>query len=199
MPNPKSYFRGTMRQFTAPYSGVDTTLPTFGGIQAATPNADGTFTVTWNFGSTTKNPLRYEVYIALGVVPAITLFAGDFNIVKIVADHINSTIISTLADNSTYIVNGQQYTIGVRAIDAFGFESNNTQVITATAIGSGNLAGIFQTLATNIAATEALLAQDHLNFQDDHANFQRDRNPQSDILGTLESLDQVVGVVEEQE
>jgi hypothetical protein len=64
--------------------------------------------------------------------------------------------------------------MGVRAVDAVGNSDTNTALQTPTAIASGNLPSVFQTIATNLAATEVLLAGDHTNFQADHVNFQAD-------------------------
>ena len=180
MPNPFSLFRGLMVQKPAPYGVPDVTPPTFAGLTSATPNDDGSITVNWALATSTKTPIDYHIYIAPGVVSAVTLFNSIYQAVHIPPGKTTGKVF-LLADQLTYLVKGQQYTLGVRSNDVYGFEDSNVAIATVTAIASGNLPAIFQTLANQIAATEVLLAQDHTNLAADHVNFQADHaNFQSD-------------------
>lgn len=167
------YFYDVLEQKVSYTSITDATPPTFAGITSVTPNSDGSITAAWSAGSTPKTPLEYEIFIALGSVSAATLFQAS-NLQKIVPTGTTSTKVFMLADQATYILNGATYTLGVRAKDALGYEDSNTAILTTTAIASGNLISIFQTVAASLAATETSLATDHANFQSDHANFQAD-------------------------
>ena len=164
-------FYGLFSQRTPNASITDTTPPTLSGIGGVVANADGTFTVSWSAATDSTTPIRYNVYIAVGSVSAASLFVSS-NIVKVVRGL--SSNVSTLANQTTYIVNGQIYTFGVRAEDAVGNLNTNTAILTSTAIGSGNLASLFQTIAASLVTTESNLAADHLNFVSDHTNFQAD-------------------------
>lgn len=146
------------RQKTAPPGAADSTLPTFGGVTSVTSNSDGSFTVAWSAGSTTKTPLEYHIYIGLGALPAATLFSGTTYKATIAPGTQTSRRVFLLADGSTYFVNGQQYTFGVRAVDAFGFMDSNVAVINSTAIGSGNLPAVLQSIATQFASTQSAFA-----------------------------------------
>lgn len=180
MPNPSTYFKGRFSSLAAKACIIDTSLPTFAGIASVTPQADGTFLVTWAAATSSKPPVRYEIYVALGNVNAATLFVPG-NKVAVATGLVTSWRLGWLSDQVTYFLNGQIYTFGIRAVDAQNFTETNTVVQTSTAIASGNVTGIIQTAATSlavsapaIAATEVLLAADHVNFAADHANFQGD-------------------------
>lgn len=171
---PGQSFAGNFVQMLPENCVINTTPPTFAGISGTTPNTDGSITATWAAGSTAgKDPIEYEIFIALGVVSAAALFLST-NKVTISPSGTLSKRIFTLADQTTYLVNGQQYTMGVRAVDSQGYTETNTVIQTPTAIASGNLPVVYQTVATNLIATEVLLAADHVNFQGDHTNFQSD-------------------------
>ena len=173
MSNPLSCFRGVIAQKPAPYGIPDPTPPTFAGITGATPNSDGSITVNYALASSTKTPIDYHVYIALGNVSAGALFMPTNQAIHIPPGKTTGRVFF-LADQTTYLVKDQVYTVGVRSNDVYGFEDSNTAIQVVTAIASGNLPAIFQSLATQLAATEVLLATDHVNFQGDHTNFQAD-------------------------
>jgi hypothetical protein len=145
------YFAGLF-SFLAPNAAVtDLTPPTFAGITGNTPNTDGSISVAWSLASDATPPIEYLVYIALGSVSAATLFQTT-NLTRIAPAGSTSTKIFLLADQTTYLVNGQQYTVGVRAKDAVGNIDSNTVIQTPTAIASGNLPVVLQTLATDLDA-----------------------------------------------
>lgn len=148
------YFAGLFYQSTPNASVSDLTPPTFAGITGTTPNTDGSITASWSPASDATGPIEYNIYIALGVVNAATLFQAS-NLVKIAPAGTTSTRVFTLADQSTYLVNGQQYTMGVRARDAVNNMDSNTALQTPTAIASGNLPVVLQTLATDLDAVLA--------------------------------------------
>lgn len=147
---PGQFFAGRYIQKLPETCIVDTSLPTFAGITSVTPNADGSFTIGWASGTSTKNPLRYEIYALPGVVSAATLFSTDDNVLQIEPDQVTSARVFTLSDDSTYFVNGQIYTFGVKALDAYGYEGGPATVITSTAIGSGNLPIVYQTIVSDL-------------------------------------------------
>jgi hypothetical protein len=181
MPNPATYFLGSsIVQKPAPAALPSSTAPVFAGIVSATPNTDGSITAAWAAGTTVNPPIEYIVYIAVGSVSPAALFVSA-NAQRCVPTSVLSTRIFTLADQTTYLINGQTYTLGVRARDAYSNTETNTVIQTATAIASGNLPAVLQTLVASLAVTDANLSTDHANFQVDHANFQSDHtNFQSD-------------------
>lgn len=176
MPNPYTYFLGSVFvQRPAPASTPSITPPVFAGITGTTANLDGSITASWTAGTAVNPPISYAVYIALGSVSAGALFQSG-NIQKIVPSGTTSTKVFLLADQATYLINGTQYTLGVRARDAYGNTETNTAILVRTATASGNLPAVFQSLAASLAVTDTNLSADHVNFQSDHANFQADHS-----------------------
>lgn len=153
-----AYF-STFEQLSSETCIVDSTAPTFAGISAAVPSTSGSIEAQWLVATDVSNPIEYLIYISIGSVNAATLFQTS-NLVSIAPSTATSKKIFTLADQTTYLVNGQQYTMGVRAKDSVGNINTNVALLTPTATASGNLPAVYQTLATNIAATEILLAAD---------------------------------------
>lgn len=168
-----AYFKGKFYSTTPNACVVDITPPVFAGIANATAQTDGSIEVDWLPALDSTPPIEYVLYIALGSVSAATLFVNG-NIVAIAPELSSSFKIYTLSDQSTYLVNGQVYTLGVRAKDGVGNIDSNLTIQTETAIASGNMPAIYQTIANQLQATEVLLAADHVNFQTDHSNFQSD-------------------------
>lgn len=169
-----------------PQSSIaDTTPPTFAGITSVVPNTDGSFTVSYSAASDVSLPVRYQIYMALGTVSAAVLFQ-DANIVSSVTSLTSKVFM--LPDWATYIVNGLVYTLGVRSVDAVGNVDTNTAVLTSTAIGSGNLPTVLQTTATQLAATEALLAQDVLDLDAIEADLEQDELDLSNTVAALEII-----------
>lgn len=139
-------------QTLPPASLPDTTAPTFGGATGATPNLDASFTLAWLAATDASNPIRYRCYLALGSVSAAALFVPG-NLVKTVEAPALSTRLFSLGDQLGYLIRGQIYTLGVRAVDAYGNMETNTVVVTATATASGNLPDIYQTVAAALQVT----------------------------------------------
>ena len=141
-----TYFTGEMELTPTQACIVDTTPPTFAGVQSVTPQNSGALLVQWPAAVGTPPPLEYKVHIGLGVVPAATLFASAPVI------HVNTlqTLVFTLNDQSTYLVKDQVYTIGVRAEDGLGNTETNMVTLQATAIASGNVAALYQQLQQDI-------------------------------------------------
>lgn len=171
---------------------IDSTPPTFGGITSVTPQSDGTFTVTWSAATSTKTPVRYEIYVSLGVVASAALFVTA-NRVAFAPGLLTSWRVGWLRDQITYFINGQIYTFGVRAVDSQNYSSSNVQLITSTAIASGNIGGVFQTVATNLQNTETAFSADVDRFEDDLDRFEDDldtlENIETDLAATAVSLD----------
>ena len=164
MPNPYSYFLGSVFvQRPAPASTPSITPPVFAGITGTTANNDGSITASWSAGTAVNPPIQYVVYIVSGSVSAGTLFQSG-NIQKIVPAGTTSTKVFLLSDQTTFLVNGNQYTLGVRARDAYGNTETNVVLSVATAISSGNLATILQSISTSLAATDASIAASASNI-----------------------------------
>lgn len=137
---------------------VNTTPPTFGGVASVVPNTDGSFVVNWAAATgSAAAPIRYEIFVSPGSVSAATLFTPS-NRVSVSSSALNSARVFVLQDQTTYFVNGQTYTFGVRAVSAQNISETNTVVLTSAAIGTGNLPALFQDIADELAATEALLS-----------------------------------------
>lgn len=137
---------------------VNTSPPTFGGVASVVPNTDGSFTVNWAVATgAAAAPIRYEIFVSPGSVSAATLFTLS-NRISVSSSALTSARVFVLQDQTTYFVNGQTYTFGVRAVSAQNISDTNTVVLTSAAIGTGNLPAIFQDIAEELAATEALLA-----------------------------------------
>lgn len=183
------YFDGLFSSLLPNAAITDNTPPTFAGIISATPGTNGHIEVAWAAASDATPPVDYLIYIALGSVSAGTLFNSS-NLVTISPAGTLSKKIFTLADQTTYLINGQIYTFGVRARDAVGNINTNTAIMNATGIGYVDLPGSFQN-------TETLLAADHVNFQADHANFQTDHtNLQTAITNLNTTSGTIIGAVE---
>jgi hypothetical protein len=162
-------FFGLMSHPTSQACVVDLTPPTFSGVTSATPNSDGSFTVAYSAATDTALPVTYEIYILPGVVSAATLFAAS------PCDNPRVVSRRTYIDsNGAPMVKDQTYTVGVRVRDAANNLNTNTAVITATAIGSVNLAQIYQDLQTSFALDHTNFVTDHTNFLSDHADFVTD-------------------------
>lgn len=134
---------------------IDLTPPTFLGISALTPQAMGSLKVDHLGAVDPTGPINYEIYCLPGAVVAATLFASQpCQIVRGLTGYV------FMDANGDFIVKGTTYTVGVRARDAQGNLNTNTAILTTVAIGSANLAQIFQDLQTDFAASEAALASD---------------------------------------
>ncbi len=150
-----TYFTGEMQLTPTEACIVDTTPPTFAGVQSVTPQNSGALLVAWNAASGTPTPLEYKVYIGLGVVSAAALFAMD------PVAHVNTlqALVFTLNDQATYLVKDQVYTIGVRSEDDLGNTETNTVTLQATAIASGNVAQIIQQAAQDLTLAATSISE----------------------------------------
>lgn len=136
---------------------IDSTSPTFAGIVSAPARNDGSFLLNWALATSTKPPVRYQVYVASGSITAAALFV-DSNLSLETDDAAIQIRIAWLKDQNTYFVNGQIYTVGVRAIDSQGYADSNLVILTPTAIASGNIGGLFQTQIVSLTASATSLA-----------------------------------------
>lgn len=154
------FFQGLFYQSTSSACVADLTPPTFAGLTTVTPNSDGSFTVSWSAATDISPPLTYEIYILPGSVSSGTLFAAS------VTNATRSLTYRAYIDsNGNPMIKDQLYTLGVRVRDALNNLNTNTVTMTSTAIGSVNLAQIYQDLQT-------LFAMDHTNFVTDLANLE---------------------------
>lgn len=167
------YFEGPFSALTSQACVVDVSTPVFSGIASVTPNNDGSFTLTWATATSSKTPVRYELYAALGIVSAASLFVTA-NRIAFAPGLVTSWKVFVLRDQVTYFLNGQTYTFGIRAVDSQNFTDSNVVVLNSTAIASGNIGGLFQATEVLLAADHVNLNNDHINFQADHVNFQAD-------------------------
>jgi hypothetical protein len=156
MSNPVSYFGAQINQLPAPTNIPSSTPPTFAGITSNTPNSDGSVTLNWSAATFVVTPGQYLLYIALGSVSAATLFA--LAPASIAPAGNTSFKVFTLNDEATYLVNGNTYTVGVRAKDAVGNIDSNTVIETFAATASGNIGGVMQATAASLAATQTSFA-----------------------------------------
>jgi hypothetical protein len=138
------------KKFTSSVT-ANTTAPTFSGISSVTPRTDGSFAITWSAATgTSALPIEYRMYVALGSVSAASLFVNA-NWTSTTKQSVISGNVFQLGDGSTYFVNGQIYTFGVRAVSSQNVSDTNTVISTSTAIASGNLASVFQTLVNDLS------------------------------------------------
>jgi methyl-accepting chemotaxis protein len=151
-----------VRQSTPQSATILSTPPVFAGVSGIVPKADGSLSVSWGSFTSVNNPVMFQIYIRLGVVSALTLFASAP--VAIVDESNNTFDIFRLADQVTYLVKGQIYTVGVRCVDGVKNQNTNLVVMTATAIGTANIASVFQSLLDSLATTDQDLKDDHANF-----------------------------------
>lgn len=155
MANPSTYFAGAFESLAAKACLVDTSLPTFAGIASTTPQLDGSFVVTWALATSTKPPVRYEIYVSLGSVTAAALFVTA-NRVAFAPGALTAWRIFVLRDQVTYFMPGQVYTFGIRAVDSLNFNDTNVVILTSTALYPNylSLAGAVwdQTTASHVTA-----------------------------------------------
>lgn len=127
------YFAGQM-EFRAPVScTIDSTPPTFAGIATVTFQLDGSAVVTWAAATSTKTPVRYEIYVSPGSVSAAALFVTA-NRVAFAPGALLAWRIFVLRDQVTYFMPGASYTFGIRAVDSQNYADTNTVILTATAL-----------------------------------------------------------------
>jgi len=130
---------------------ANSTAPTFSGVSSVTPKNDGSFTITWSVATGTPAlPVEYRMYVALGSVSAGSLFVNS-NWVSTTKQTVVTGNVFQLGDGTTYFINGQVYTFGVRAVSSQNVSDTNTVILTSTAIASGNLASVFQTLVSDLS------------------------------------------------
>lgn len=141
MPNPSTYFAGKFSSKAAVACIVDTSLPTFAGIASVTPQNDGSFVVTWVAATSTKTPVRYEIYAAPGSISAAALFVTA-NRVVFAPGAVTSWRLFVLRDQVTFFNQGSTYTFGIRAVDSQNFVDTNVVVLTSVcgAINYGTVA-----------------------------------------------------------
>lgn len=155
---------GGVRQSTPQSAVIVTTPPVFAGITGVTPKTDGAINVQWAAATSTNTPHEYQIYVAHGIVNAATLFA--MSPATLAYDSVTNIDVMKLSDNTTYLVNGETYTFGVRCRDRLGNQNINLVVMTAVAISSGNIATIYQTIADSLINTNSNLMDRNNEFSD---------------------------------
>jgi hypothetical protein len=108
---------------------VDLTPPTFAGINALAVQSRGQLRATWLAGSDVTLPIRYEVY-----VKAVNS-TGLFNSANLVAitDKLQYDIF--ILPDGSFLVNGMDYYVGVKAIDGVGNRDNNAVSLNVISTG----------------------------------------------------------------
>jgi hypothetical protein len=118
-----------IRQSTPTSATIVTTNPTFGGVQTATAQLNGSILVTWNAATGPNGPYVYDVYVQEGT--SINLFSP-------------SNWMQTDSDTQTYVFeytgnnilrSGFTYFIGVKARDPLGNISISTASVFAVSSG----------------------------------------------------------------
>lgn len=143
-------FAGRFIQKLPQNCAVNTTPPAFSGITSITTNVNGSLQANWSAGTTSsKDPIEYLIYIALGSVSAATLFQSS-NLVTMSPSGTTSRKVFTLANQTTYLIKNQIYTMGVRAKDSQGYTETNTAILTATATGYVDLPSVYQDIADQL-------------------------------------------------
>lgn len=113
---------------------VDLTPPTFSGITSLDVETRGQIRTMWAAASDATSPIRYEIYIQSSTA------TGLFNTTNIVAVTPNLLYdIFTMPDGS-FLVNGDTYYVGVRAIDGVSNRDSNT--VSMNVISTGVLTSI---------------------------------------------------------
>lgn len=133
MANPSTYFKGRFQGLAPAACIIDTSLPTFAGIASVVFQLDGSAVVTWATATSSKPPVRYEIYVAAGSVSAGALFVTA-NRVAFAPGALLAWRIFVLRDQVTYFMPGQVYTFGIRAVDSENYSDTNTVILTATAL-----------------------------------------------------------------
>jgi len=123
------YFAGLFIHKAAVASIVDTTPPTFSGISFITARPNGSIRPVWGAGTDLATPIRYEVYVQA------TTSVGLFSTSNIAYITNGLTIdVFQLADTSL-LLKGTSYHMGIRAVDAVGNRDSNTASLSAISAG----------------------------------------------------------------
>jgi len=181
------FFPGNTVQVLPQNCLVDLTPPTFSGVSGVFPKNNGAVQLSWGAASDATEPITFLIYVSLGNVDAATLYQSQ-NLGAIAPEGSLSWFLFSLgvaswpnANSPIYFIKDQEYTFGVRAKDGAGNIDTNTVVMTATAIGSVDLATIFQTLQTQFT-------QDHANFVDDHNLYDQENTQLGNNVNDLGNL-----------
>jgi hypothetical protein len=151
------FVTGGVKQETSPAFLPDLSEPIFSGILDAIPGVDGDITVDWDAATgTAEGPIRYRVYAALGVLSPTSLFVQE-NVAAVVESPTQIRLF-TLGDGETVFQEDSQYTFGVRAVSAVGIGESNEEVLTITAISTGNPTEILQSLVLRLEKSAGILA-----------------------------------------
>lgn len=131
---------------------ADLTPPTFAGIVSLAAQVNGSLLASWLAATDPSDPITYDVFIALGVVTASSLFLAA-NRAQSVAGL--QTALFQLPSGAL-LQDGQVYTVGVQARDAVGNVTSVTALLTATSTGVSavNLSEVLRQLHILAATTK---------------------------------------------
>lgn len=147
------------KKFTSSIT-ANTTAPTFSGISSVTPNNDGSFTITWLAAyGISASPTEYRIYVAIGSVAAASLFV-DSNWISTSKQTVTTANVFQYLNGTEYFNTGSIYTFGVRAVSSQNVSDTNAVIITSTAIATGNLPSVFQTLVDELSGAVSSLNTD---------------------------------------
>lgn len=163
---------------------LDTVAPTFAGIASATPQNSGAMQANWLAATDPLPNIRYRVHIAPMPITDAALFLLA---PTVIVEGVLQALLFTLNDQSTYLVKGQQYKIGVRAQDSVGNIDNNTATVLSTAIASGNLADVYQVIATDLETQVDKLETEVNTMETENNEFATNNTDFANLLNTLDS------------
>ena len=147
------YFAGNFSHLTSQACMVDLNPPTFAGITTLVAQANGSLKATWAAATELVSPpIHYKRYIQLASEDVADLFNSNNHIISV--HHLETYIFTDKNDDA--LLPGTSYRVGVRAIDAVGNESSNTQSLTA--ISTGVLTDSLATISQQLYAASLSLA-----------------------------------------
>lgn len=136
------YFGGNFTHVTSHACIVDSTPPTFSGINYLDVESRGQIRAGWPAATEYVSlPVRHEVYIQANTN------VGLFNPVNIVAVTPNLTYDIFTLPNGAFLVNGTTYYVGVRAIDGVSNRDSNTANLSVISTGILTSIDVYETHA----------------------------------------------------
>lgn len=148
---------------------VDTTPPTFAGVNALTVNLNGSFTPSWLAATDTTPTIEYEVFVKEGTSTGLFSSANSVGCFK----SLNATIFAL--KDGTFFERGKTYHFGVRAKDGVG--NQETNIVTLNGVSKGVLIGEFsdyllQLLAKNTNLLSMEIQAIQFNMETQAAQFE---------------------------
>jgi hypothetical protein len=164
---------------------VDITPPTFAGIQSVSNQSNGSILASWNAATDTSNPIDYVVYVQHNTA------TGLFNPANVAYTTRNLSILIFQLADSTLLLAGENYYIGVRAKDALNNEETNTVSLQGTSTGvlTNNLSTIANQL---VAAINALPTPIQAQISDD-GTLDQGSDDSATLVGYVKDTDDLTG------